>query len=65
MRMFDWLFGWISENRQRREPSQDAGRKLSPAMPMAGAGAKLQARQPDSETEKAAKRAAENNDPQS
>lgn len=64
MRIFDWLFGWNSENRQRRESGQDAGRKLSPAMPMAGAGAELQARHRDSETEKVAKRAAESNDPQ-
>lgn len=60
MGLISWLFGESGENRDRKDAEQDAGRKLSPAMPMAGAGAELSGQDHDSETEDALKRAAGN-----
>lgn len=63
MGIFSWLFGSSTnpepEDRERRAPERVAARKISPAMPMAGAGALLSAT-PKSETEKALDRASEN-----
>jgi hypothetical protein len=53
--IFDRLFGWIRKEPDRRQ--RDASRKLSPAMPMAAAGAELTADRKSSETEKAVRRA--------
>jgi hypothetical protein len=50
MRLFDWLFGSTRDNRDRH--AQDVERKLSIAMPTAGAGAQVAADHPVSETEK-------------
>jgi hypothetical protein len=55
MGLFSWLFGSKTEDRDRRR--DDAARKISPAMPMAGAGAELAGQDRDSETERALKRA--------
>lgn len=60
MSLWDWLRRWTPDNRDRNEPEQDAQRKISPAMPMAGAGAELSAENEDSETEAALKRASTN-----
>ena len=60
MTWFSWLFGETGDNRHRNDRQQDAGRKLSPAMPMAGAGAELDGEQHESETEKALERATRN-----
>jgi len=49
MNLFDWLFGWTRDNRDRRD--QGAERKISPAMPMAGAGSQISGEHPRSETE--------------
>lgn len=56
MKLFDWLFGWSRDNRDRRE--QDADRKISPAMPMSAAGAQLSGEHPRSETEDELRKAA-------
>lgn len=56
MRLFDWLFGAARDNRDRR--AEDAERKLSIAMPMAGAGAQVAADHPVTETEKELREAA-------
>jgi hypothetical protein len=53
--IFDRLFGWTRKQSDRRE--HDASRKLSPAMPMAAAGAELTAERKSSETENALRRA--------
>ena len=60
MGWFAWLFGDGGDNRRRNDRQQDAGRKLSPAMPMAGAGAELDGERDESETEKALERATRN-----
>lgn len=60
MGWFSWLFGDTGDNRRRNDRKQDAGRKLSPAMPMAGAGAELDGERDESETEKALERAVRN-----
>ena len=58
MRWLTWLFGSNDENEKSRNDRQnDASRKLSPAMPMAGAGAELAGQGEGSETEEALKRA--------
>jgi hypothetical protein len=62
MGFFSWLFGGSDDNRGPTDRQQDAARKLSPAMPMAGAGAELDGERNQSETEDALKRAA-GNDP--
>ena len=49
MGLLQWLFGDTPDNRDRRE--EDAERKLSTAMPMAGAGAELAGVHSGSETE--------------
>lgn len=54
MSLFSWIFQ-SPDNRQRAEG--DAARKLSIAMPPAGAGAQIAGQSDDSETEKALKRA--------
>jgi len=59
MGWLSWLTGRDGENR-RCDREQDAARKLSPAMPMAGAGAELAGESNASETEETLKRAAEN-----
>ena len=50
MKIFDWLFGSTPDNRNRR--AEDAERKISIAMPMAGASAEVAAEHVESETEK-------------
>lgn len=59
MGLFSWLLGDRGDNRLRNNRQQDAGRKLSPAMPMAGAGAELDGERDSSETEAALERATE------
>jgi hypothetical protein len=59
MGLFSWLFA-KGDYRARNDPREDAGRKLSPAMPMAGAGAELDGERDESETEKALERATRN-----
>jgi hypothetical protein len=49
MGLLQWLFGSAPDNRDRRK--EEAERKISPAMPMAGAGAELAGEHPRSETE--------------
>jgi hypothetical protein len=58
MGIWTWLFGSSEDERDHRET--DADRKLSPAMPMAGAGADLSGESENGETEENVKRAAEN-----
>lgn len=58
MRLWSWLFGWNRDDRERR--AGDTERKISPAMPMAAAGAELSAQPDKSETEESLKRAANN-----
>ena len=60
MGLFSWLTGRDGENKNRGDLKQDAARKLSPTMPMAGAGAELDGESHKSETEKALERAARN-----
>ena len=60
MGLFSWMFGDTGGDRRRNDRQRDAGRKLSPAMPMAGAGAELAGEKDDSETEAALQRATEN-----
>lgn len=60
MGVFSWLLGDRGDNRNRNDRQQDASRKLSPAMPMAGAGAELDGEQDKSETEKALDRSTGN-----
>jgi hypothetical protein len=57
MGLFSWLFGDGGDNRGRTDRKQDAGRKLSAAMPMAGAGAELSGERDRTETEDALRRA--------
>ena len=59
MGILDWLFRWTRDNRDRNDRDQEAERKISPAMPMAGAGAQLDAQPNHSETEEALKRASD------
>lgn len=59
MGLFSWMFGDAGDDRGRNERQRDAGRKLSPAMPMAGAGAELVGERDESETEAALERAAQ------
>jgi hypothetical protein len=56
MKLFEWLFGPTPDNRDRR--AEDAERKISIAMPMAGAGAEVAADHVESETEKELRKAA-------
>jgi hypothetical protein len=56
MKLFQWLFGSTPDHRDRR--AEDAERKISIAMPMAGAGAELAAEHVESETEKELREAA-------
>lgn len=56
MGLFDWLKRWTSDNRERRDEQET--RKISPAMPMAGASAQLAAEPEQSESEQALRRAA-------
>ena len=51
------MFAESGGDRQRNERQRDAGRKLSPAMPMADAGAELAGERDETETEKALQRA--------
>ena len=60
MGFFSWLTDRRGENRNRGDRQQEAARKLSPAMPMAGAGAELAGESNASETEENLKRAAKN-----
>ena len=60
MGLFSWWFGDSSGDRGRNDRQRDAGRKLSPAMPMAAAGAELDGEKDESETEAALQRAARN-----
>ena len=60
MGFFSWMFGAPEDRDAPTERQQDAARKLSPAMPMAGAGAELDGEPAKSETEDALKRAAGN-----
>ena len=60
MRLFSWMFGDSGGDRGRNDRRWDAGRKLSPAMPMAGAGAELSGQRDESETEEALQRATQN-----
>lgn len=60
MSWFSWLFDARGDNRSRANREQSAERKLSPAMPMAGAGAQLAGQDDKSETEDALKRAVKN-----
>jgi hypothetical protein len=57
MGIFSWLLGDRGDNRSRNSLKQDASRKLSPAMPMAAAGAELDGEREDTETEDALQRA--------
>ena len=57
MGIFSWLLGGHADNRERNSRSQETERKLSPAMPMAGAGAELDGEHEESETERALERA--------
>ena len=41
MGLFSWMFGDSGGDRGRNDRQRDAVRKLSPAMPMAAAGAEL------------------------
>ena len=52
---FNRLFGWLKG--QSQTPKQEDARKISPAMPMAAAGAMLDAERPGSETEDSLRRA--------
>jgi hypothetical protein len=56
MALLSWLFG-RGDDRNRNDRQRDAARKLSPAMPMAGAGAELDGQRGQTETEEALKRA--------
>ena len=60
MGLLSWLFDSRGDNRARADREQEVGRKLSPAMPMAGAGAELTSLGDKSETEDALKRVAKN-----
>jgi len=57
MGLLSWLFRGEGDNRKRNDRQQDAARKLSPAMPMAAAGAELDGQREESETEEALERA--------
>ena len=57
MGLFSRMFGDAGGDRGRNDRQRDAGRKLSPAMPMAGAGAQLAGERDESETEEALQRA--------
>ena len=59
MGLFTW-FGDAGGDRGRNERLRDAGRKVSPAMPIAGAGAELAGERDETETEAALQRAAQN-----
>jgi hypothetical protein len=61
MCIFDWLFGWTSDNRRRGDGDQEVERKLSLAIPMVGAASELQARPGASDTVRAAWRVAKSN----
>jgi hypothetical protein len=50
MKIFDWLFGWTPDNRDRR--AEDAERKISVPMPLAETGTEIAADHVGSETEK-------------
>ena len=56
MRLLRWLFGSGTDNRDRRK--EEAERKISVAMPMAGAGAELAGEHARSETEEELHKAA-------
>ena len=60
MGLFSWMFGDSGGDRRRNDRQRDAGRKLSPAMPMAGAGAEIAGERDESETEEALQRATQN-----
>ena len=60
MGLFSWLFKDSGGDRGRNDRQRDAGRKLSPAMPMAAAGAELDGEKDESETENALQRATQN-----
>lgn len=60
MGLFTWLFCRSGEYTDRGDRIQSAARKLSPAMPMAAAGAELDGENDRSETEEAIRRAAKN-----
>lgn len=60
MKLLDWLFG-KAEQRDRNNAGKEAGRTLSPAMPMSAAGAELSADGPKSRTEEKLQQAAERN----
>jgi len=60
MGLFSWMFGDAGGDRGRNDHQRDASRKLSPAMPMAGAGAELAGERDESETEEALQRATQN-----
>jgi hypothetical protein len=57
MGLFSWLFSSEGEDRNRNDRQRDAARKLSPAMPMAAAGAELDGEREESETKEALERA--------
>jgi hypothetical protein len=50
MKLFEWLFGPTPDNRDRR--AENAERKVSVPMPLAGMGAEIAADHVESETEK-------------
>jgi hypothetical protein len=58
MGFWTWLFGSNEDGRDRRQ--SDVDKMVSPAMPMAGAGAELSGESENSEPEEDLKRAAEN-----
>lgn len=57
MGLLSWLFRGEGDDRNRNDRQRDAARKLSPAMPMAAAGAALDGEREESETEEALERA--------
>ena len=60
MGLFSWMFGDSGGDRGRNDRQRDTGRKLSPAMPMAAAGAELDGAKDESETEAVLQRATQN-----
>jgi hypothetical protein len=61
MGLWSWITGKTADNRARNSREQNEERELSPSMPAAAVGASLAARPEDSETERAARRAANHN----
>lgn len=57
MGLLSWLFRGEGDDRNRNDRQRDAARKLSPAMPVAAAGAELDGEREESETEEALERA--------